>query len=220
MQTVQSSLTYKIAPYDEADKRPFPTLILLHGRGANEDDLLALVPYLAPQFLIIAVRAPFPFVYGGATWYETLASGTPQPEQFTESYGRLVEFVRDMKEHYPVDHGRLFFLGFSMGAVMSYAFALTRPQEVKGVVAHSGYIPENTPLVFDWRETKGKEFFVGHGTLDPVVGIQFGRRAKELLEKNEASVVYREYPIQHSMSEESVSDFSLWLGRKILKAPR
>jgi len=106
-----------------------------------------------------------------------------------------------------------------MGAVMSYAFSLTRPQEVKGVVAHSGYIPENTQLVFDWPGMKGKDFFVAHGTLDPVIGIQFGRRAKELLEKNNANVVYREYPIPHAMSEESVSDFSSWLGRRIMGAP-
>ena len=218
MQTVQSSLVHKIAPYDEREKKPLPALILLHGRGANEDDLLGLVPFLAPQFFIVAARAPIPYPYGGATWYETLASGTPQPEQFTESYEKLVEFVRDVKEHYPVDPERLFFLGFSMGAVMSYAYAFTRPREVGGVVAHSGYIPENTQLVFDWPGMKGKDFFVAHGTLDPVIGIQFGRRAKELLEKNEANVVYREYPIPHSMSEESVSDFSSWLGRRIMGA--
>jgi phospholipase/carboxylesterase len=215
MQTVQSALLHKIAPHTNTATRLSPTLILLHGRGANEDDLLGLVPYVDSRFLVIAARAPFPFAYGGATWYETLATGIPQPDQFNESHERLVQFVRDVKANYPVDPERLFFLGFSMGAVMSYAFALTHPQEVNGVAAHSGYVPEDTSLLFEWKKLKGKGFFVAHGTEDPVIGVQFGRRAKELLEKAEADLTYREYPIPHSMSEDSVSDCSSWLHERI-----
>lgn len=219
MQIVQSALLHKIAPHESATRQLSPTLILLHGRGANEDDLLGLVPYLDPRFLVIAARAPFRFPYGGATWYETLSTGLPQQDQFGESYERLVQFVRDVKEHYPVDPERLFFLGFSMGAVMSYAFALTFPQEVNGIVAHSGYVPEETSLVFEWKKLKGKGFLVAHGTEDPLIGVQFGRRAKELLEKTEADLTYREYPIQHSMSEESVNDCSSWLQARIQGTP-
>jgi len=211
MQTVPSSLVHTIAPHSGSDKSGSPALILLHGRGASEDDLLGLVPYLPSQFLVIAARAPFSFTYGGATWYDMLSVGTPQPEQFAESFERLVQFIHDVKTHYPVDPERLFFLGFSMGTVMSYAFALTHPEETRGVVAHSGYVPEDTSLAFKWDRLKGKRFFVAHGTQDPVIGIQFARRAKELLGKTEANVTYKEYPIPHSMSEESVTDVSSWL---------
>jgi phospholipase/carboxylesterase len=215
MRTVPSSLVHTIAPQNGPAKSLFPTLILLHGRGATEEDLLGLAPYFPPQFLVIAARAPFPFSYGGATWYEILSTGTPHPGQFGESFEKLVQFVRDIKTHYPVDPKRLFFLGFSMGTVMSYAFALTHPEDVSGVVAHSGYVPEDTSLVFEWEKLKGKGFFVAHGTQDPVIGIQFAHRAKGLLEKTEAEVTYREYPIPHSMSEESVGEFSAWLGQRM-----
>jgi phospholipase/carboxylesterase len=211
MQSVPSSLVHKIAPVSPDGKGPHPALILLHGRGANEDDLLGLTPYFDPRFLVIAARAPLEFPYGGCTWYETLTVGTPEPSQFAESYARLIQFIDDVRRHYPVDPDRLFLLGFSMGAVMAYACALTRPESVHSIVAHSGYIPEDTPLVFQWNKLRGKGFFVAHGESDPVIGASFARRAKELLADTEADLEYREYPIPHTMSEESVGDLSSWL---------
>ena len=211
MQTIQSSLVHKIAPVSTDRKGPQPVLILLHGRGANEDDLLGLTPYFDPRFLVIAARAPLEFSYGGYTWYETLSVGTPEPSQFGESYARLVQFIDDVRRHYPVDPDRVFLLGFSMGAVMSYAYALTRPESVHSIVAHSGYIPEDTPLVFQWNKLHGKGFFVAHGEFDPVIEKSFARRAKQLLAETEADLEYKEYPIPHTMSENSVGDISSWL---------
>jgi len=211
MESVKSSLFHSIAPMGSDATGPHPTLILLHGRGANESDLLGLTSYLDPRLLVIAVRAPLAFQYGGYTWYEMLSVGAPEPAQFTESYARLVQFVDDVRRHYPVDPERLFLLGFSMGAVMSYAYALTKPESVHSIIAHSGYIPEDTPLVFQWNKLQGKGFFVAHGEFDPVIGVPFARRAKELLSETKADLEYKEYPIPHTMSEESVTDLSSWL---------
>ena len=216
MQIIQSALEHKIAPLNGSSKGPFPTIILLHGRGANEDDLLGLAPYLDPSFLVIAARAPFSFPNGGYTWYDVLSVGSPQQSQFNESYERIEQFVRDVKDHYPVDPRRLFFLGFSMGTVMSYAYSLTHPDDVNSVVAHSGHIPEDTPLVFQWDKLDGKGFFVAHGSHDPVIGVEFGQRANKLLSETKADLMYKEYPIPHSMSEESVTDFSEWLKKRII----
>jgi len=99
--------------------------------------------------------------------------------------------------------------------MMSYSLALTRPHEIKGVIAHSGYIPEDIDLPFMWNALNGTSFFIAHGTLDPVIPIQFGRRAKELLSKSGADVTYREYPIGHQISDESLQDFSVWLQHRI-----
>lgn len=217
MQTIRSTLFHKIAPSGPGTTGPRPALILLHGRGANEDDLLGLTPYLDPRFLVIAVRAPLDFGYGGYTWYDMQTIGSPHREQFTESYGKLVQFLDDVRTGYPVDAARLALLGFSMGAVMAYACLLTRPDLVHSIVAHSGYIPEGTGL--DLRYTlDGKGVFVAHGTADPVIGIEFARRARELLTPAGADLTYREYPIPHSMSEESVADLSAWLRDRIFGA--
>lgn len=215
MQRIKTSLTHQLAPFDEPRGGLHPTLILLHGRGANEDDLLGLVPYLDPRLLCIAARAPFRFGYGGYTWYDLREVGTPESEQFEESYNKLSQFLDDIQAHYPIDPKQTFLLGFSMGTVMSYSLALTKPDRIRGVVAHSGYIPENSSLQFKWDMLSGTEFFVAHGVRDPVIPIEFGRRANELLSQTSAPVVYREYPIQHQISDESLHDLGEWLAERI-----
>ncbi len=218
MRLINTSLTHQIAPFNETQAGLHPTLILLHGRGANEDDLLSLVPYLSPHFLCIAARAPFSFPRGGYTWYDLQEIGSPDIVQFMESYDRLGRFLDDIQKSYPVDPQRTFLLGFSMGTVMAYSLALTKPEKIKGVVAHSGYIPESTSLQFQWGDLTRTSFFVAHGIYDPVIPIIFGRKANELLAKSNAPLVYREYPIQHQISDESLRDLSEWLAKHLESA--
>jgi phospholipase/carboxylesterase len=218
MRLIKTSLIHQIAPFDEKQPGLHPTLLLLHGRGANEDDLLGLVPYLSPQLLCIAARAPLDFSNGGYTWYDLQEIGSPNIAQFTHSYNLLINFLEDIQNHYPVDPQRTFVLGFSMGTVMAYALALTKPEMIKGIVAHSGYVPENMPLQFQWEHLANTAFFVAHGIYDPVIPIEFGRKANDLLTKSHAELVYREYPIQHQISDESLRDLTNWLAGH-LEAP-
>ncbi len=215
MQLIQTSLVHRIAPFDDRRGGLHPTLILLHGRGASEDDLLGLVPYLDPRLLCIAPRAPLRFGYGGYTWYDLQEVGAPESGQFTESYQKLSQFLDDVRSHYPVDPKQIFLLGFSMGTVMSYALALTKPEVFRGVVAHSGYVPEKSPLQFRWDSLTAADFFVAHGVYDPVIPIEFGRRAHQLLSASPARVDYREYLIQHQISDESLHDLSDWLAKRL-----
>lgn len=215
MRPIETSLYHQISPIDGSTKDLRPALILLHGRGSNEEDLFGLVPDLDPRFLFVAARAPFYFPYGGFTWYDLQEIGIPDATQFGESYERLTQFLDDIQQHYPIDPRQTFLLGFSMGTVMSYSLALTKPERIKGVIAHSGYVPENTSLQFQWEELRNTSFFVAHGTNDPVIPIQFGRRAKELLSRTEAPLDYREYPIQHQISEASLHDLTSWLSKHL-----
>ncbi|MEX0602514.1 MAG: alpha/beta fold hydrolase [Bacteroidota bacterium] len=215
MDTIRTSLHHRIVQPDHGGKDPAPALLLLHGRGTSEDDLLGLAPYLDPRFFVIAPRAPFEFSFGGFAWYEIREVGAPVSGEFDESYDRLVTFLGDVKKHYPVDPKRVYVLGFSMGAVMSHALALTLPGEVRGIVAHSGYVPEQTSLTFHWDNLAGTRFFVAHGIHDPVIPVHFGRRAKELLSSAKADLTYKEYPIPHTMSEESLTDFTSWLKQDV-----
>jgi len=212
MKTIASSLTHRVIVPDTSATNSHPTLILLHGRGADEEDLLGLSSYLDDRLLILSVRAPFPFTYGGGyTWYEFDAVGTPEPNMFTESYEKLVLFLDDALEAYPVDRTKVFLLGFSMGAMMSYALSLTRPDVFRGVMANSGYIPEGTHLAYRWKDITHLEFFIAHGSLDPVVPAALGRRAKELLAAEGARLTYKEYAMGHQISEESLADLAAWL---------
>jgi len=216
MKFLDSSLVYKTILPKNIKYSTHPTLIMLHGRGANEDDLLGLADYLDERFLIISPRAPYPFTWGGGyTWYEIGDGGSPDPEMFAQSYSKLVQFLDDVLKGYPVDRKRIFLLGFSMGTMMSYAVLLTKPDLITGVVANSGYVPEETGLKFRWDGLYGKALFIAHGLYDPVIPIQLGRRAKELFSKTQADVVYKEYPMAHQISEDSLNDFSQWLTGKL-----
>jgi len=213
---ISSTLVHKIRQPGGVDAGNYPVLMLLHGRGTNEDDLLGLVDYLDPRFFVVSVRAPFRFEQGGGyTWYDVQDVGTPHPVQFEESYNRLTRFVLDVSQNYPVDPRRLFMLGFSMGSIMSLALSLTKPELVRGVVAHSGYIPEKVSLEFAWDRLQNLSLFIAHGVNDSVIPVQLGRRAHDLLSTTQADLTYKEYPIPHSMSEQSVSDLADWLQKKL-----
>lgn len=191
---------------------PHPTMILVHGRGADEEDLPGLAAQLDRRLLVLSVRAPYPFADGGGyTWYDVGTVGAPEPTMFRESYERLSQFVDDALREYPVDPTRLFLLGFSMGTVMSLALGLSRPGVVRGVSANSGYIAEGTHLSYRWNELAGASFFIAHGSFDPIIPIVMARRAKELFAASNAPHVYREYPMAHQMSDESLGDIADWL---------
>ncbi|MBI3111006.1 MAG: dienelactone hydrolase family protein [Ignavibacteriales bacterium] len=215
METITSSLLHKIVYPGIANTGPHPAVILLHGRGTDENDLLGLASYLDPRLFIASVRAPFAFPFGGHTWYEIIEVGTPEQSQFEESYQRLLQFIGDLKQGYPVDPQRVFLLGFSMGSVMSFALSLSHPELLRGVIAHSGYIPEHMTNRFRLEAVNTLSLFVGHGSQDPVIPVSYGRRAKEFLSATKADLTYKEYPIPHTMSEESLTDLSLWLQQRL-----
>jgi len=213
---VRTSLVHKILEPRRKGAALYPTVVLLHGRGANEDDLLGLAEYLDDRLLVLSVRAPFPFALGGGfTWYEIEEVGRPDAKMFAESYQKLTRFLDDVKKSYPIDKSKILLSGFSMGSVMSYAIALTMPDTVAGVAANSGYIPEGTELKSQWKELKGKPFFIAHGVYDPVIPVSFARRAKELLEPAQAVVTYREYDMGHQITEDSLNDMMQWFTKRI-----
>ena len=219
MKPIVSALYHRVLPPVTPSGDTSPTLIMLHGRGADEEDLLGLASYYDRRLMIVSVRAPFPFSpEGGYTWYDLGIVGAPEPEKFRSSYEKLVQLVDDVLAQYPVDRQRVYLLGFSMGTVMAYALSLTRPGLFRGVLAHSGYVPDGTALPFRWQELGHLHYFIAHGTEDPVIPVDFARHARELFSASNAIVDYREYPIGHQISEESLQDSAAFLngllGRK------
>jgi phospholipase/carboxylesterase len=211
MNLITSTLHHKIlSPRVEGADKP-PALIMLHGRGADEDDLIGLSEYLDERLFIVSVRAPFQFAYtGGFTWFDIQDIGKPEINMFNESFQKLRQFIEDVKLGYPVNPDKIFLFGFSMGTMMSYALSLTYPEMIKGVVANSGIIPEGLDLEYKWEEIKGKPFFVAHGVHDSIIPVSFAKRAKVLLEKSNAAVTYREYEMDHQIDEESLADIIKW----------
>jgi phospholipase/carboxylesterase len=102
-----------------------------------------------------------------------------------------------------------------MGAMMALTVSLAFPQRFKGVIAHSGLLPKEDKLHYQWDDLNGISFFIAHGTFDPIVPVALGKQAHQRLLDAGAHVDYHEYPIQHTISEESLSDAAMWLQQNI-----
>lgn len=210
------SLVHQVLLPHKAKDSVHPTILYLHGRGADEEDLLGLSGAFDERFLSIAVRAPYRFDYGGGyTWYDILELGKPKQDMFQSSYEKLSQFIDEALAQYPVDPTRLFLFGFSMGTVMAYALALTRPELFAGIVANSGYLAEQTHLNYEWSEIEGKPVLITHGRLDDVIPAAASKRAFELFQNAKARVAYKEYDVAHQLSDRCVADISAWLKERL-----
>jgi phospholipase/carboxylesterase len=210
-----SSLFYKVAPLNFNEVCPHPTLILLHGRGTDENDLLDLASSFDSRLLVVSIRAPFKFPYGGYTWFDLDEQSGVNADQLIEGCDALIKCLDDIQQKYLVDLSRIFLFGFSMGAMISLTVSLCNPKRFKGIVAHSGLLPQIDKLKYRWNDLNEISFFIAHGTYDPIVPVEMSRQTHQRLVDAKADVLYREYPIQHMICEESLIDAATWLQTKI-----
>ena len=179
-------------------------LVLLHGRGADEHDLFPLLDAFDPERRLhgYTPRAPLALPPGGAHWYVVPRVGFPDPATFAEGFGALTEWFDALP--YPAE--RIVLGGFSQGAVMTYALGLGAGRaRTKGLIALSGFIP----AVDGWQPDLDSPFppiAIAHGTYDPVIPVEFGRRARATLESAGADVWYRESPIEHGIDPQAIPE--------------
>jgi phospholipase/carboxylesterase len=185
---------------------PEGALVLFHGRGADEYDLLGLLDDLDPDRRLhgYCPRGPLALPPGGAHWYVVPRVGYPDPATFAQGFAAAEEFVDDLP------HERIALGGFSQGAVMALSVGLgagrPRPQ---AVIAFSGFIPE----VEGWSlgGAPWPAIAIGHGTYDEVIPVEFAHRSRDRLIAAGATVLYRESPIGHAIDPNFVSDLRVFL---------
>ncbi len=206
-------------PRAETEQGRPPLLLLLHGVGSNEEDLFGLTSYLDGRFLVLSARAPFVLGPGSYGWFNiefTPRGLVADIEQAKQSLKLLPAFIEEAVDAYGADARRVYLGGFSQGAMMSLALLLTRPEMVAGVAAMSGRLPsqvlEGTP---DPEALKGTPVLITHGTYDPVLPVENGRAAREFLERLPVELTYREYPMGHEVSMESLRDVNAWFGKSL-----
>ena len=186
---------------------PEGAVVLVHGRGSNEHDLLPLADLLDPGGRLhwYLPRGPLALAPGGAHWYAVPRVGHPDPATFAEGFAALAGFLDALP------HERIAIGGFSQGAVMSLAVGLGRGRpRPAAVMALSGFIPE----VAGWELDDEQPFppiALAHGTLDQVIPVEFARRARARLEAVGAEVVYRESPIGHAIDPDFLDQLGPWL---------
>jgi phospholipase/carboxylesterase len=207
-----STLTFHERP---ASGEASGLLVLHHGRGTDELDLLPLADELDPQrrLHVVAPRAPLRLPGApGFHWSYVPRVGYPDPATFAGSRTELAAFHDDLWEHTGLGPERTVLGGFSMGTVMSYALALDpdRPAPA-GILAFSGFIP----TVEGWEpQLAGREstrVLIAHGRRDPVIDVEFARRARERLEAAGFDVDYRESDVIHTIDAADVPRAAGWL---------
>jgi phospholipase/carboxylesterase len=204
------SLSYRTRP---AAGEPEGLLVLFHGRGADEHDLFPLLDHLDPEQRLLGVtpRGPLSLPPGGAHWYALGGLGTPDPATFTPTYGAASEWLGDLAAETGIALEKTVLGGFSQGAVMTYALGLAkgRPRPA-ALLALSGFVPSVPGLELDLTPPF-PPIAIGHGIYDPIIGVEWGRRAKALLERAGADPIYREYPLPHAVEPGFLVELRPWL---------
>ena len=197
-----------------------PMLILLHGYGSNEQDLFSFSEELPDEFLIISAKAPLTLMPGSYAWYSIYfdaADGkfSDVPEA-KKSRDLIATFIDEVKENFKVNKGKVFLLGFSQGTILSYAVALNYPEKVNYIIALSGYINEELlPESLDKEAIKKLDLFISHGSVDQVLPVDWGRKAKPFLDTLGIQNVYKEYPVGHGVAPQNFYDFTDWIKKRL-----
>jgi phospholipase/carboxylesterase len=201
------------------DTKP-PLVLMLHGYGSNEQDLISLAPDLDARCVFISLRAPIALDYGGNAWFEIefLENGIRVLSKANaEKSRRLIsQFTDEAITRYGVNPKQIFLMGFSQGAGMSYATGLTEPEKFAGIIAMSGRFPrEEEMIVRKTDAVKKMPVCVVHGLYDDVLPIDEGRLSETRLKELGIAPDYQEYPMAHQVSEESLRYVAKWLTHQL-----
>jgi phospholipase/carboxylesterase len=209
------ALAHEIRP---ASGEPQGALVLMHGRGTTEQDLLPLLDVLDPRRKLVGVApgGPLSLPPGGKHWYAVRALGYPEPETFHATYDLVAGFVDALPEAIGVPWGRTILGGFSQGTVMSYALGLGRGRpSPAGILAMSGFIPTVEGFELDLDDRAGYPVFIAHGENDPIIGVEWGRQAAQRLGEAGADVTYRESPVTHVVDPRELPLIAEWVSRTL-----
>ncbi len=210
--------------YEPSGPGPHPTILTLHGRGANAFDLLGLAPYLCNgKFLMICPQGPLETPIGpgafGYAWYPMSMGGPPDIGAILSSRDKLQIFLDECLARYPIDTKKLVVLGFSQGGVMAYSLALSNPERFAVLAVLSSWLPkELMPELAIKEAVQSLPTLVQHGTQDQMIEVQRARDSVEQLRALRVPLTYREYDIGHEISGKSLSDLSAWLEEKVLSS--
>jgi phospholipase/carboxylesterase len=211
-----SSLHYIVhkAP-DTSAAQGAPMLLLLHGYGSNEEDLIGLAPHLDSRLFCASARAPYSLDFGGYAWFN-IERG-PEGVSFdfaeaVESLGQVFALVDALVAEHRSE--RVFIAGFSQGASMALSAALKRPASFAGVAALSGVCsPEMLPD--DPETVRGLKVLMTHGRQDPLIPIAQARASKALLDPLELDLTYNEYDMPHAIDQACLEDIDAWLKARL-----
>ena len=195
-----------------------PLLILLHGYGSNELDLFSFANELPNSLVIVSLRAPYEMGYGGYAWYDINLDSENNKfsdlNQARESLKKITTTIDYLKTKYSTNPNNTFLLGFSQGAILSYALSFNFPNKIQHVIALSGYL--NTELIPKENIQKvNTDYYISHGTVDQVIPVDWARKAGPFLDSKELKNEYSEYPVGHGVAPQNFFNFKKWIENRL-----
>lgn len=213
---ISSDLSLKHIVRPSRLKEMPPVLVLLHGYGSHENDLFSFAPALDDRYLIVSAQAPLPMQPYGFAWYsigyDPVHGKFTNDEQALHARDLILKFVDEVIEFYGGNPADVTLMGFSQGAILSYAVALSYPEKIRRVVAMSGYIDEDLLKAgYEEKDFSHIKFYGSHGSADEVVPVEWDRRTKPFLEGLGIENTYSEFPVGHGVSNENFEEILRWL---------
>ena len=186
--------------------------MLLHGYGSNENDLFAFAEYLHPSLMVISLRAPHALPMMGHAWYsihfDAEQGKWSDDEEAIGSRELVLQFLDELMEIHPYDKTLVHLLGFSQGAILSYALGLTYPKRFASVIALSGYLNENITKLPQPEDAPA--LYASHGSFDEVVPCDWGRRSAQLLQQQGFAIQFDALPVGHTVGQEGFYKLLEW----------
>lgn len=193
---------------------PPPVLFLLHGYGSHEEDLFSFANYFPEEYLIISLRAPLSLGFGGYAWY-SIHFNENQDKWSDDAEAKATQKIILNNIDYHLDQFQLkgqkvSLLGFSQGAILSWAVGLSHPERIDKIIALSGYVNED---IFGYAKEGLDQLrlYSSHGTEDPTLPVDWARKGITTIKKKGLEVDYKEYPSGHGINPENFSDLLAWL---------
>ncbi|GAB5557492.1 MAG: alpha/beta fold hydrolase [Schleiferiaceae bacterium] len=189
-------------------------IILLHGYGSNKEDLYSFSPYIHDKSHVVSLEAPMALPFGGNAWYSINFDAEKGKWSDVDEAKKNSVLLLDNIAHWKEKTGaeKVLLMGFSQGAIMSYATAFGNPDLVQSVVAMSGYLMEG------WQNPvpmpTSFSIFASHGLADNVIPIEWAKDSVVAIDQQNVDITFHEYPEGHGVSQANFQDLMHWLKGK------
>ena len=183
-----------------------PTLLLLHGTGGNELDLLPIAGRIDDEASVLSVRGNV-LENGMPRFFRRLAEGIFDEEDLVFRTKELNEFLDEAAEKYGFDRHNMIAIGYSNGANIAASLLFHYQNALKGAILHHPMVPRKG---IDLPDLSGKSVFIAAGTNDPICSPMESSELKSLLEKANANVKLHWENRGHQLTLEEVEEAASW----------
>jgi phospholipase/carboxylesterase len=195
----------------------YPLILLLHGYGSNAEDLFSFAPELPKNTYVISLQAPHTLMHQSYAWYainfDANENKFSDMVQAKESIQLIKNKIIELCKKYPIDSKDITLLGFSQGAILSYAMMLSYPKMIKSIAALSGYMNLEMAEKNTENDYAHLSVFASHGSVDQVIPVDWARKTPLILNQLNIKNSYKEYNVGHSIAPQNFHDLMAFLNQ-------